>query len=70
MFTTILTLLALSAPVQANQPVTFKPESIITFTETTQKKADADCARVVKAIRSSNRDAMCSVGVAEVAIAQ
>jgi hypothetical protein len=69
MFTTIFTLLALSTsgvPADTNT-VSYTKGVSIEFTESTQKKADADCARVLKSIRSSSRDGVCEVKAAQVA---
>jgi len=60
MFTIILTLMTAPVAGVAGQAVTLEPELTIAFTNTTEKKATADCAKVNKAFQSVNRIAFCS----------
>lgn len=71
MFAMILTLMSSPVVSSANAPVNLTPETVITFSNTTAKKASADCERVRKALTSSNRIAFCTeAGEVEVATAE
>lgn len=62
MFAMILTLMAAPVVTDTTSQVALIPETSITFSNTTAKKASADCERVRKALTTSGRIAFCIVG--------
>lgn len=64
-FLAILTIFAAPTDVAANAPLTLAPMTTIEFSSTTAKSADANCARVAKALVASKMTAYCSVAAAQ-----
>lgn len=59
-FAVILTVMAQPTNVASNAPVTLQPDTSITFTDTTEKKAMTACTRVLKALASTGKMAFCA----------
>jgi hypothetical protein len=60
LFAVVLTVMAQPTNVASNAPVTLQPDTTITFTDTTEKKAMSSCTRVLKALATSGKLAFCA----------